>query len=1081
MPILTKAQLEALNQASFPNQSTEAITPAILRTYNTATIDTLVNSLDTGSYVTSAITGSSLVTASFNNSTRNLTFTKGDTTQFSVNIPDVSGSTLPSGTISGSSQITALGFVSSSVTGSSLVTGSVVGNVLTFTKGDSSQFSLTVATGSGGGGTIDTGSFATTGSNQFKDNQGITGSLFLDGEQRLFIKRSNTGSEQFLRLGATDNTNNFAFIVTGSGANPGQQVWGINVGNGIWANSFDAGVVFNNYVTASVGLRIQDGGTFSAPLTQGNVWVGDASGRNTLVPTSSFGGGGSINTGSFATTGSNTFVGTQNITSSLDGITLLGYNNRLNFGNTNFADRAWLNLVQSDGGNNGAALQFTGVNTGVSFNTNDSVSGAGTGSTAIVFTNTSRSGSIQFSNSGNSNAIQFTNSTGSISLTTPGEITLQGAVRIAQKGGGNNVTITNSSSSLLFSPGGFTTASLHLSQSAPSNNVNFIFKTNNNTPDTIISGSNNIFVNPAAPTSEFKRYFGGSGNIVLQTAAPQITSSMGFSPTMNNNIWNGSAVVSMRGPVSSSTWTISNNVATNASTWTVGTAAGTPANQLISGFTATGNVGSSVPNITAYKTPLSASVSFVNNVGNGTITMNCDSSSIGFANNLTAGPATINNSYFPATVNSLAAVNLNNNTIFGVGTIINTSGSDTTFTGVASRAASSNIIGGYSTIGLVLNGNSSSLNSTAVIGGGLIVTGSNSKVAGGTANNDFGSAFFGRWNDINGNKDLSAETVFAVGTGTSSNRKTGFLIDSGSNTFVEGSLNVSGSTTITVSFRALIPTASNESSIDFFKLPTFTATNGTTYPYANISLYDYASSGIDQTFVIEYANASFEKTSALYVGPSKTQFIVGTGTGYDFDVIELIDNNNNTTTAKVKADTVILQGAIQATGSITIQSGSGDLYVHGNKQFNVGAFQSNITQSGSANVSQSIQFETTDISQGVSIASNSRITLANSGTYNIQFSAQVDRVSGSGTDEVYFWLKKNGTNVANTAGVETISGGALEAKTIAAWNYVVEAAANDYYELVWQSTDTNIHLTALTASGNIPGIPSIILTVTQVR
>jgi autotransporter-associated beta strand protein len=420
----------------------------------------------------------------------------------------------------------------------------------------------------------------------------------------------------------------------------------------------------------------------------------------------------------------------------------------------------------------------------------------------------------------------------------------------------------------------------------------------------------------------------------------------------------------MRGPVSSSTWTISNNVATNTANWTIGTAAGTPANQLISGFTANSNVGPLVPAITAYKTPLSASVAFTNNAGNGTITMNCDSSSISFVNNLTAGSTTINNSYFPATINSNASVNLTNNTIFG-NTIVNASGSDSTFTAVPPRNINSSIIGGYSTIGLVLNGNSSSLNSTAVIGGGLIVTGSNSKVAGATANNDFGSAFFGRWNAQDGNRAISGPTVFAVGTGTSTTRKTGFLIDSGSNTFVEGTLNVSGSSSFT--------------------------------------------------------------------------------------------------------------------GSITIQSGSGDLYVHGNKQFNVGAFQSNITQSGSANVSQSMAFETTDISQGVSIASNSRITLANAGIYNIQFSVQIDRVSGSGTDEVYFWLKKNGVNVTNTAGVETISGGALEAKTIAAWNYVVEAAANDYYELVWQSTDTNIHLTALTASGNIPAIPSVILTVTQVR
>jgi hypothetical protein len=294
---------------------------------------------------------------------------------------------------------------------------------------------------------------------------------------------------------------------------------------------------------------------------------------------------------------------------------------------------------------------------------------------------------------------------------------------------------------------------------------------------------------------------------------------MGFSPTMNNNIWNGSGVVSMRGPVSSSTWTISNNVGTSTSNWTVGTAAGTPANQLISGFTAQGNVGSLAPAITAYKTPLSASVGFSNNNGSGTITMNCDSSSINFANNLTAGSTTINNSYFPATVNSSAAVNFVSNTIFGTSTTINASGSDSTFTGVPSRTANNNIIGGYSTIGLVLNGNSSSLNSTAVIGGGLIVTGSNSKVGGATANNDFGSAFFGRWNDVNGNKDLSAETVFAIGTGTTNTtRKTGFLIDSGSNTFVEGSLNVSGSTIVSGSVRGNVLTqgiTSTTASFDF--------------------------------------------------------------------------------------------------------------------------------------------------------------------------------------------------------------------------------------------------------------------------
>ena len=283
---------------------------------------------------------------------------------------------------------------------------------------------------------------------------------------------------------------------------------------------------------------------------------------------------------------------------------------------------------------------------------------------------------------------------------------------------------------------------------------------------------------------------------------------------------------------------------------------------------------------------------------------------------------------------------LSDNTILG--------GSNTLFVDVA-NAALTGSAPYFSAIRNIIGGNS------------LVVSGSSALAHTQT----YGSAFFGRFNANDGIRNKTAQTVFSVGTGTSTtNRKTGFLIDSGSNTFVEGTFNVSGSTSLT--------------------------------------------------------------------------------------------------------------------GSLTIQSGS-SFFANGNKQFNVGAFQSNITQSGSANVSQSMNFETTDISSGVSIASNSRITLENSGTYNIQFSAQIDRVSGSGTDTVHIWLKKNGTNVSASAGAVTISGLAAAAKTIAAWNYVVDAAANDYYELVWEATDSNIQLINQAAGGNIPSTPSIILTVTQVR
>ena len=69
MAILTKAQLQADNSASFADNNTQAITPAILRSYNANIIDTLVDSLDTGSFATT----SSFNTASLNTATASFT------------------------------------------------------------------------------------------------------------------------------------------------------------------------------------------------------------------------------------------------------------------------------------------------------------------------------------------------------------------------------------------------------------------------------------------------------------------------------------------------------------------------------------------------------------------------------------------------------------------------------------------------------------------------------------------------------------------------------------------------------------------------------------------------------------------------------------------------------------------------------------------------------------------------------------------------------------------------------------------------------------------------------------------------
>jgi hypothetical protein len=106
-----------------------------------------------------------------------------------------------------------------------------------------------------------------------------------------------------------------------------------------------------------------------------------------------------------------------------------------------------------------------------------------------------------------------------------------------------------------------------------------------------------------------------------------------------------------------------------------------------------------------------------------------------------------------------------------------------------------------------------------------------------------------------------------------------------------------------------------------------------------------------------------------------------------------------------------------------------------------------------------------------------KIYVAETGVYNISFSAQLDK-TGGGADAVYIWIRVNGVNVPYSASKVVVDG--PNAEVIPAWNWVLSLAANDYIEIAWQSSDTNVVLAAVAATGNIPAIPSVIVTVTWV-
>ena len=148
-----------------------------------------------------------------------------------------------------------------------------------------------------------------------------------------------------------------------------------------------------------------------------------------------------------------------------------------------------------------------------------------------------------------------------------------------------------------------------------------------------------------------------------------------------------------------------------------------------------------------------------------------------------------------------------------------------------------------------------------------------------------------------------------------------------------------------------------------------------------------------------------------------------------------------------------------------------------------GSFYDTTTQTNPVgNVPRSMSFNTTDISNGVSISGstnpfNTYIKTENAGVYDIQFSAQLDKTDG-GADEIVIWLRKNGIDLTDTATTITLTSSTR--KQVAAWNFFVNSAANDYYQLIWYSPDTAVRLLAEVAGGGHPGIPSVILTVNRV-
>jgi hypothetical protein len=150
-----------------------------------------------------------------------------------------------------------------------------------------------------------------------------------------------------------------------------------------------------------------------------------------------------------------------------------------------------------------------------------------------------------------------------------------------------------------------------------------------------------------------------------------------------------------------------------------------------------------------------------------------------------------------------------------------------------------------------------------------------------------------------------------------------------------------------------------------------------------------------------------------------------------------------------------------------------------------GAFHDSTDQvAASTTVATVVTFNTTDISNGVTLSNSSRLNVADSGVFNIQFSIQLKNTTNDSHD-VDIWFRKNGTNVDNSNSryhppARKSTGD--PSHMIAALNFFIELDAGDYVEIVYKVDNVGVTLEhfAASASPTRPAVPSVIATVSFV-
>jgi len=196
----------------------------------------------------------------------------------------------------------------------------------------------------------------------------------------------------------------------------------------------------------------------------------------------------------------------------------------------------------------------------------------------------------------------------------------------------------------------------------------------------------------------------------------------------------------------------------------------------------------------------------------------------------------------------------------------------------------------------------------------------------------------------------------------------------------------------------------------------------------------------------------------------------------------------------------IMNGKTNNTGSVTLATGgattttitdarigvdsvillSPTTNISSTNYFPYGAFQDSTDQSAvSTTTAYAVKYNTTDYAEGVTLSNNSRLNVTYSGLYNLQFSIQFANADTQ-IQDVDVWFRKNGTDLPGSNSKFSVpnSHGGIDGHLIAALNYFLAMAKNDYVEIMWSTTSTSVTIEQIPTqtSPTRPATPSVIAT-----